>query len=301
MTADVERTIEGQFGLGAIFSAFRRVAFGDPTFRRIGETWWRTSRTLDGPVTLAVSPAPGRVVFRAWGPGAAWPVARAEALLGTHDDASGFVAEHPLLVDALRRHPEIRFGRIGEIVDMLIPTILGQRVTVKGAADSWRGLVFRYGDDAPGPEAGMKLPPDPERLAQEPYYRLHEFGIERTRAQCLLEVCRRRKRIEALLDEPVAVASERLRSLRGIGPWTVALVLTASHGDPDAVPVGDFHLPNTVAWAFAGEARGDDDRMVELLAPWAGHRARVLRLLAQAGIGAPKFGPRGDAPDIRDW
>ena len=64
------------------------------------------------------------------------------------------------------------------------------------------------------------------------------------------------------------------------------------YGDGDAVSVGDFHIPNTVAWALAGEARGTDARMLELLEPFRGHRGRVCMLLESAGIGAPKFGPR---------
>lgn len=301
MIPDAERIVEGRFGLDALFSAYRRASFGDPTTRRIGETWWRTSRTVDGPATLAASPGPGQVVMRAFGPGAAHAVSCAEALLGVHDDPSDFQPDHPLLREALRRHPEIRFGRTGELVDILIATILGQRVTGKGASDSWRGLVYRYGDPAPGPLDGLCLPPDPARLAEEPYYRLHPLGVERTRAQVLLEVCRRRNRIEALATLSIPEANDRLRAMRGIGPWTAALVLTASHGHADAVPEGDFHLPNSVAYALAGEPRADDARMLELLAPWMGHRARVLRLLARIAPSAPKYGPRADTPDIRDF
>ena len=32
----------------------------------------------------------------------------------------------------------------------------------------------------------------------------------------------------------------------------------AALGDPDAIAVGDFHMPNWVAWNLAGEPRGDD-------------------------------------------
>ena len=63
-------------------------------------------------------------------------------------------------------------------------------------------------------------------------------------------------------------------------------------GDPDAVSVGDFHLPNLVAFALAGEPRADDARMLELLEPWRGERARVVRLLELSGIRAPRYGPR---------
>jgi 3-methyladenine DNA glycosylase/8-oxoguanine DNA glycosylase len=63
-------------------------------------------------------------------------------------------------------------------------------------------------------------------------------------------------------------------------------------GDPDAVSVGDFHIPNMVAWALAGEPRGIDERMLELLEPYRGQRGRVIRLLELAGFGAPRYGPR---------
>ena len=56
--------------------------------------------------------------------------------------------------------------------------------------------------------------------------------------------------------------------------------------------VGDFHLPNLVAYALAGEPRGDDARMLELLEPYRGQRARVMRLLELSGIRPPRYGPR---------
>ena len=62
-------------------------------------------------------------------------------------------------------------------------------------------------------------------------------------------------------------------------------------GDPDAVSVGDYHLPNLVAWALAGEPRGTDARMLELLEPFAGQRGRVIRLLELSGLSRPRRAP----------
>src|SRR5205085_797850 len=72
-----------------------------------------------------------------------------------------------------------------------------------------------------------------------------------------------------------AEATRRLTTLRGIGPWTAAEVVRVAYGDPDAVSVGDYHIPNTVAWALAGEPRGDDARMLELLEPFRQARGPV--------------------------
>jgi len=49
-------------------------------------------------------------------------------------------------------------------------------------------------------------------------------------------------------------------------------------------PRGDLHLPHVVSWALAGERRGTDERMLELLEPYRGQRGRVVRLLMAASI-----------------
>ena len=95
-----------------------------------------------------------------------------------------------------------------------------------------------------------------------------------------------------------AGAYRRLQAFFGIGPWTAAKVIALALGDPDAVPVGDYHLPHTVGYALEGTARSTDTRMLELLDPYRGHRARVIRLLTIAGISAPRFGPKQPLRDI---
>ena len=92
----------------------------------------------------------------------------------------------------------------------------------------------------------------------------------------------------------------RLQAFPGVGPWTAAKVALVALGDADAVPVGDYHLPHMVGNAFDGTARSTDERMLELLEPYRGHRARVIRLVILAGFGAPRFGPRQPLRNIRD-
>ena len=131
-------------------------------------------------------------------------------------------------------------------------------------------------------------------IAALPYHAMHPFGVERRRAETLRFACERATRIDALaaLDGPAA--RDALVRFPGIGPWTAAEVARLGLADADAVSVGDFHLPNVVAWALAGEPRGTDERMLELLEPYRGHRGRVQRLLEAGSIKAPRYGPRAD-------
>jgi hypothetical protein len=56
--------------------------------------------------------------------------------------------------------------------------------------------------------------------------------------------------------------------------------------------LGDYGLPSLVCGALAGERKGTDERMLELLQPYQGDRFRVIRYLwASHGPGARR-GPR---------
>ena len=253
------------------------------------ETRWNT-RTPDGPGTLHLDRHSETTVnAEAWGPGADWLMNQAPRLLGADDDLSGFEPPPGPLSDQWRQRPFL-LGRTDRLWDSLIGGVFGQKVQVSNAVKARRLLAKSFGDPAPGPEGGWVLP-SPERTAELGYSDFHPLGVERKRAEILLRVAREMSRLRDLESRPPAQVQARLQRIRGVGPWTTAMVTATALGDADAVPVGDFHLPNTVAWHLAGEERGNDERMLELLAPYEGHRWRVLRLAKSIGS-APKRGPR---------
>ena len=258
----------------------------------------RATRTPDGPGSMVVRKTAGALDVEAWGPGAGWLLETAPDLLGLNDDPSVFAPPPGLIKDLHRRSPGLRLGKTLRPFDVLFTAIIGQRVTGRQAKTGHRGLVAAYGEPAPGP-AGLRLIPSPERLATLEYHEYHRHEIERARAARLIEVGRRAKRIAEILSLGNAAGWRRLGAISGIGPWTAAAVMGIALGDQDAVQVGDYHSPNMVAWALAGEPRGDDARMLELLRPYAGQRRRAMLLLKHAGISAPKYGPRSAITAIR--
>jgi 3-methyladenine DNA glycosylase/8-oxoguanine DNA glycosylase len=265
---------------------------GDPTIRLRGSEAIRATRTAVGPATLHITVRGATVDVEAWGPGALAALEASAALIGIDEDRTGFEPDHhPLVADLDRRHRGVRIGRTGRVLDALIPAILEQKVTGREAWHGLRGVVRRWGDPAPGP-FGLRLLPEPGILAAVPYHELHPLGIERRRADLLRTVSGHARRLEEIVEMRRADGYARLRAVPGIGPWTAAEVMLRATGDPDAVSVGDFHLPNVVAFALAREIRGDDRRMLELLEPWRGQRGRVVRLLELSGLRPPAFGPR---------
>jgi len=258
---------------------------------------WRASHTPDGPSTLHVWPAGDGFDVEAWGPGARWAVDHAASLCGDGDDASGFQPRERGLVEAWRRHAGMRMPRSEAVFEALLPTVLAQKIPTEQANDSYTKIVFELGEPAPGPER-LWVPPPAAVIARLPYWKLHRFNVERRRADVLITAARSARRLEetAAMDLPAAWA--RLQAFPGVGPWTAAKVAMVALGDADAVPVGDYHLPHMVGFAFEGTARSSDERMLELLEPYRGHRARVIRLLILSGVQAPRFGPRMTLTDI---
>jgi 3-methyladenine DNA glycosylase/8-oxoguanine DNA glycosylase len=229
----------------------------------------------------------------AWGPGADRALDDIPSLLGLDLEPAPIPRGHPLIAQLARRDTGIRIPRTTAVIESLIPAILEQKVTSEEAYRATIGLTRVHGEMAPGPaEWRLRLPPTPATLAALPYYAYHPFGIERRRAELIRRVASRSSWFEAIVDLPLPEAYGRLTAVPGIGPWTAAEVGVRALGDHDAVSVGDFHLPNLVAYALAGEPRGDDTRMLELLEPYRGQRARVMRLLELSGIRPPRYGPR---------
>jgi hypothetical protein len=273
---------------------------------------WRTSLTPEGPGTLRIAsrrpPATGAarvpgprawVTGQAWGPGAAWLLDSLPDWLGCHDDRAGFTPRHPVVGDLALRYEGFRVGRSRRVFEALVPAVLEQKVVSSEAHRAWRFLLVKHGELAPGPApAGMRVPPGPRTWARIPSWDWHRAGVEGVRARTIITAAAVASRLEEAADLDPAEADRRLRSLPGIGVWTSAEIRQRAMGDPDAVSVGDYHLPNAVGWTLA-RRKTDDAGMLELLAPYAGHRYRVTRLIELGGTRPERHGPRMSVRDYR--
>ena len=274
----------------------------DPTMVADGDRLWMALRTPTGIATLCLRQQRNEIHASAWGPGASAALETVPRLCGADDDSTGFdISGHPTLAEVARRNPGIRLTRTDRIFDALAMAILEQKVTAMQAFGAWRYLVTRHGERAPGPTPRvMFAAPTPEQWRRIPSWEWHRAGVQPPQSRTLARAAERAPSISrALAASPDGASRDRvLTSLPGIGPWTSAETRIRALGDPDAVSVGDFHLAHEVGFALTG-SRTDDDGMLELLAPWSGHRQRILRLIFASGIREPRRGARLAPEDHR--
>jgi 3-methyladenine DNA glycosylase/8-oxoguanine DNA glycosylase len=275
----------------------------DPCIRIGPDSLWRATDTAGGPATLHLRRVdPNTISARAWGPGAECALEQVPDLVGADDELPPLAA-HPLVTELAHRLPGLRIGRTGAVMEALVPTVLAQRVIGAEAARSYVAMVRAAGRRAPEPDPAecdgdheappaLLLPPEPRWLVTVPTWKFHRWGVERRRAATIRTAASYAHRFRDAQGPAGSDVARRLSALPGVGPWTVNKVAMVALGDPDAVSVGDYWLKHIVSYALAGEPRGTDERMLELLEPWRGQRGRVCRLLMHGAPPLPRYGPR---------
>jgi 3-methyladenine DNA glycosylase/8-oxoguanine DNA glycosylase len=97
--------------------------------------------------------------------------------------------------------------------------------------------------------------PSPQQLFETPAEKLTGVGFSRAKASYIREIARMAlervvpglARIQRMTDEEII---ERLTTIRGVGRWTVEMLLIFSLGRPDVLPVDDFGIRSGYALAF---------------------------------------------------
>jgi 3-methyladenine DNA glycosylase/8-oxoguanine DNA glycosylase len=288
--------------LTAVLGVFAR-GRRDPTIRLDGPGAWLTMRAPEGEATVHIRVTGETVAADAWGPGAQWAADSVPDLLGFHDDPSGFpaVALPQQLQPVWRRYADRwRVPRSRRVMEALVAAVFEQKVTGIESRRCWNGLLNGVGQPAPGPAPdGMRVFPPIDTIRQVPSWQWHRWGAQPPQSATVMRCVQVAGRLEQCTELDLGSARRRLAAVDGIGPWTVAEVGSRALGDPDAVSVGDYHLPGQLVYAFTGRTDGDDAAMAELLAPFAGHRHRVQRIVELSGITRPRRGPRMSASDNR--
>ena len=250
----------------------------------------RALRGGPGGIVAAFSVCDGAVEIRILsrdrevsGDDVAWAMERARGISAVDDDPTEFLGMahlHPLVAELASRF-DCRIDRTPTVFEAFARAVIEQLVTTFEARASTRRLFWAAGELVEG--TSVRAAPTARAVLDVPPWKLHAMGIGSRRSRTLREGARRGVALERLRAMDPALAASKLESLPGVGPWTANLVARTALGWSDAVPVRDCHAHYVISEALTGE-QGDDAAMLEALAPFRPHRARVVRLIEQAQI-----------------
>ena len=243
--------------------------------------WWAL-RTADGPPPCA-SHRPARG-------GESWPGARAPSWPRPGCPAAGLPRTtlprwccHAVPCGTWRAAcPACASAGATQVLASLVPAIIEQKVTGPEAQRAYRRLVLRYGEPAPGP-GRLHLPPAAPVLAALPYFELHPLGLEQRRAVTLIRAAREAERLESAVGLPAEQALALLRSV----PVSAPGPRPRRRGRPSAIRMPSAWATSTCPISSAGPWPGSraamTRRMLELLEPYRGQRARLCASWSSPG------------------
>lgn len=216
------------------------------------------------------------LVLRIAGPRAARWVGTVEAMLGTQRDLQSWFRNaraFPWLAKLATRFRGVHPPRYPTLWEAMAHAIVFQQISIASASAIMRRAVAQL--SPPVESGGIAYYPffTPSQLLYSADEPLRAAGLSANKIQHLRSAAlaiEDRSITEAMLAKlPSAAAAERLRSVRGIGPWSAAVVLLRGCGRLDVFPLKDSGVAHSLR-LVSGDAQIDADALLRALGPMKG-------------------------------
>jgi 3-methyladenine DNA glycosylase/8-oxoguanine DNA glycosylase len=197
-------------------------------------------------------------------------IARMRRALGVDLDLRAFHDEFrddPLIGAAVRANPTVRPAGRPDAFEALAWAVTEQLIEYERAAAIQRRMIAVLGrrDQL----SGLRNSPSAAVFAGTAPAQLEAFDLAASRAAALRKVAREVAAGRVLLESPDPERQEagwrRLRTISGIGAWTVEILALTGQGRLDQIPAGDLGLIKLVGRLLSG---GD---------PWARAEEQQVR------------------------
>ena len=155
----------------------------------------------------------------------------------------------------------------------LLESIVSQQLSVKVADVIFKRFLSLFPDNYPHPE--MVIAIETERL-REVGLSFQKAGYLQNVARFALENDLENKNWDAMTDDEII---DFLTQIKGVGKWTVQMLLMFSIGRPDVLPIDDLGIQQGMAKIFGLQETGKDlkNKMIELSEPWRPWRTVACR------------------------
>ena len=211
-------------------------------------------------------------------------------VLAVDDDHSEFLrrfARDPLIGAAVRRERGLRPLRTATVAQSLLRAVCGQLIQASRARQIERTVIRALTPRLTGTK--LHAPPDCESLGRVSPAELRRLGVGMRRGASLVRICRSLD-LERLRALPSEASAERLLRERGLGPWSVGVVVLEGLGRYARGLVADLGLVKLLSALRGRWVEGwETAELLEPYGEWAGLASvYLLHALAKGLVPLPK-------------
>ena len=165
--------------------------------------------------------------------------------------------------------------RPDNIYEALLRAIVGQQLSGKAAATIYGRFLDRYGGRVPQPAV----------LRSEEISDLRMAGLSRQKASYLQNVAAYFETNSHLIEDYHKLSDDEiiqeLTSIKGVGRWTVEMILMFTLNRPDVFPFDDLGIQKAIRkhYSLTEEGKELKVRMVEIAERWRPYRSYASYVL----------------------
>ncbi|MBC5773167.1 DNA-3-methyladenine glycosylase 2 family protein [Pontibacter sp. KCTC 32443] len=190
----------------------------------------------------------------------------------------------PVMATIIQRGRPLASSRSEDLYFMLLSAIVSQQLSTKAAATIFKRFTELYPETYPHPELVLATTDEMLRSAGLSFQKI---GYVRNVAAFAAEGNLKHATIDALEDEALIL---HLTQIKGVGRWTVEMLLMFALERPDVFPVDDLGIQNAMKRHYNLEETGKllRLRMQQIAENWRPYRTIASKYLWQSLDNMPK-------------
>lgn len=190
-------------------------------------------------------------------------------------DAIKHLKKDKVLATLIKRVGELEARGEKDLYLALLRSVVGQQLSVKAAATIWQRFINLFKDGYPHASAVLALSDETLRAAGLSFQKAGYIkNIARFSTEKTLDYTK-------LKHKPDDELIEYLVQIKGVGRWTVEMILMFGLGRPDVLPLDDLGIQNGIKALYGVEAQKKElfQQMVQIAEAWRPYRTMACRYI----------------------
>lgn len=188
-----------------------------------------------------------------------------------------YLKQDPKLIPLVDQLPLAQISVEEDVYFFLLRSVAGQQLSVKAAGTIWLRFLAAFPNDYPTPQ--LLIAKTPEEL--------RALGLSKQKAGYMQNIAAfsatqelSNSALKSLDDRSII---ELLAQIKGVGKWTVQMVLMSALGREDVFPVDDLGIRQAMIALYGVKSTGKalNEELTVIAEPWSPYRTYACRLLWQ--------------------